>query len=169
MAHAPGDGTAHQRKFTRTIRLDQRGSNVATFYTSSKFTKYFAFCTECGDEGSDPPVALVANEVSDDDEGSTTKHSRPPRGHRLESSRQAIAEEVEQQWPGDQTSPTTFEFDKQVPSRAIIEDEVDHEENRNVRTDVMTEFAHVHQQLGHLPPAKIQKMASEGILPRRLA
>lgn len=142
---------------------------MATFYTSSKFTKYFAFCTECGDEGSDPPVALVANEVSDDDERSTSKHSRSPRGHRLESSRQAIAEEVEQQWPGDQTSPTTFEFDKQVPSRAIIEDEVDHEENRNVRTDVMTEFAHVHQQLGHLPPAKIQKMASEGILPRRLA
>ena len=109
-------------------------------------------------------MAIKANTISDDED--ETFSAAPTTS---EVSRQAIATEVEQLWPKGNTSPATFDFESQEPSTAIIEEDIIYEENRNVRNDVMTEFAQLHQRLGHLPPAKIQKMATEGLLPRRLA
>ena len=156
-----------QRKFTRTIAIDRESSNVATFYTASKYAKYIGFCAEC--EGADHPelFAMNVHAVSDDeDEGAS---NIPVAEVVARASREAIATEVNEDWPGGQTSPQTFDFDARQPSTAIVEEEEVDTDNRNERGDAMTEFAHVHQQLGHLPPAKIQRMAMEGFLPKRLA
>ena len=177
----------HQRQFTRTLALDSRGSNVATFYTAPSYNKFQAFCAECdgtsgnereermtktGQKKSKRPsetiVSFVASTVSDDeDEDSKPKSTENPS--ELEAANRTTERELRDNWPDGHTSPASFEFDQQAPTTAVVEVDTGDGENRNVKNDVLTEFTHVHQRLGHLPPAKIQRMAAAGFLPRRLA
>jgi hypothetical protein len=160
----------NQRQFTRTLALDRNSSNVATLYTASSYNMYSMFCTEC--DGDDPTgiVALDANTISDDESDDGLRH--PSRELDLTAAKQVINQEVEQSWPGGHTSTPEFDFDldqQQPTATSVIEMDLVEEQNRKVKKDVVTEFAHLHQRLGHLPPAKIRRMAAAGFLPRRLA
>ena len=163
-----------QRKFTRTIAIDGSTSNIATLYTAPSYKHFEAYCARVPNDNT--IIALDAHAISDDEDGETSREQRrerraltPRSCARFEKREPPENDHPDKGWVDSRPSPTSFEFDNHAPTTAVIEMDAVEEPNRNVRNDVVTEFAHIHQRLGHLPPTKIQAMATAGILPRRLA
>ena len=142
-----------QRKFRRTLKLDQHGSNVATIYTAPGFTKYAAYEAKL-----DPNHVYVmeSNVVSDDEES------------------QDGDEDPSQAWTPEQvatpesTSPTPVQetFNLGGPSDAEVPEVIPDEEDKFPSGELAGEFLHYHHRFGHCSPAKVKSMASQGLIPK---
>ena len=145
-----------QRKFKRTMKLDRRGSNVATIRTAPGYNKYQAFCAQVGAQGDEEsdllayeaPMVSDEENSEDEDENSTggDEEAMQPQRER------PLVTDFNLQGLEDATAP------------AIIEDEED-----SMPQDATADFLRWHHRLGHISPRKIRLLAHKGILPRQLA
>jgi len=127
--------------------------NVATFYLAPGFTKYQAFCTEIGNDlGTESePIAQPVNIIEDDE----TEDDVIPE----------LVKPMTDRW--SDPIPTDFEFtpshhDANQPNVVL-----DEEENQPMSD--MAKLLKIHHQFNHLPFQKLQKMAEQGTIPKKLA
>ena len=144
----------NQEQYVRTVRLDKKGTNVATIRTSPGYRKYKAFQAEVGDD--QQLYCYDANVISDDEEGEESRNV--PKQN-----------EAQDEWTL-RKDPLTTDFmpsdDSQLePSPVHI---VEDEEDSRYR-DASSEFLQWHHRLGHISPKKIREMARQGRLPSKLA
>jgi len=143
-----------RRTYTKTIPLDPN-TNVATFDLAPSFTKYEAFCAEAGiDDNQDvrEPLAFDTNMVRGDGD---SDDDNDPAVENTPSETLAAPHEFDLNMTGtpDTQSPVHIEDD---------EEDCQH-------TNIASEFLRYHLRFGHCSPRKIQAMAKQGLLPRRLA
>ena len=133
---------------TKTVPMDDR-TNVATFKSAPGFTKFHAFCAECGEDEktSHDPITLPFV-VSEDDQSVTSTEGKTPH-------------------PPDtgEATLTTFDLDG-PPGNDAPKISMDEEERQP--DNISAEFLKVHQRMGHISPRRIRRMARVGTLPKRL-
>jgi Reverse transcriptase (RNA-dependent DNA polymerase) len=130
----------NQRKFTKTIKLDKTGTNVATMWTAPDYTKYHAFVAAVGCEDDDNLLCYDATEAKeevsvepkDDSVADATLFQHPILD--------GIGGPMETMEPDTTGGPN-------------------HE----------AELLHWHQRLSHISMKRLQMMARIGQLPSRLA
>ena len=151
-----------------------RSTNVSTFHLAPGYTKYHAFCAEADlddeDDYNDPMchvAEITDDEDSDDDDRSITDDQEPPvlQPQRLVNQ---SPQRHNRQLP---STPMTFDLD--LNERLLQEESEpttiqDDEEDRQP-SNVAAEFLKYHIKFGHCSPKKIQVMARQGLLPKRLA
>ena len=149
-------------KFTKIIPLDP-AANVATFDSAPGFSKFYAFCTQVGEANDDVPVAFPMV-VSDHDE-STSTDSEGGNQSQIQN-HQELPSQSKVTKPDNASRITSFDIEGPRGSEApqVILDE---EERQTENT--AAEFLRIHQQLGHISPKRIQRLARLGMLPKRLA
>jgi hypothetical protein len=148
-----------------------RRDNVATFPMSPGYKQFAAFCCEAGmDDDSIEPVAMPSGIISEDEESDHVEVDleEPPS--------------VEHHWQPPsvddlQQTPLNTDFNLNGPSTTDSEggtatantpNVIIDEENRQPGNE-MAQLLMAHHQYGHTPMRKLQIMAAQGILPKRLA
>jgi hypothetical protein len=153
-----------QRKFRRTIKLDKRGSNVATIRTAPSYDKYHAYCAEIHDtipDNDDDPVTYESNIVSDDENDSDSEDTD-------EDFYDTVTDEQEMNaLPRDTPMQTSFEIPTSNPVTEPTTIEVD--EDELPPENVAAQMLRLHNRLGHLSMQTIQRMAKMKLLPTKFA
>ena len=180
--------TLGEENYELTLPLNKRGSNVGTLYSHPGYNKYDLFCQSAAITIADDkdPIALPAHLISDD-EDIQQNNIEPQRGpspitipknplftqpEKRERTQNAISEHTPDETPRElhlspeQTGMTTHKLP------AVIEDDdtsilVD-EEDRQASTPE-AELLIAHYRFQHISFSKLQEMARQGILPRKLA
>lgn len=174
------------QKCQRTIPLGRR-DNVSTFRLADGFTKFEAFCTEIQqDIGSDDdPAAMPAGVVSDDESSISSAESSYP-GTPSTDDTQRGRTTIGLEDPAQQTNPRTSHSEGGIPhseggTESTIPTEinfeadpqgphiVEEEEEDKIPDNHVAELLRYHQRFDHLPMAKLQEMARQNVIPRRLA
>ena len=173
-------------KYKIRIPLGKK-DNVATFTMASGFEKLRAFCCEAElDESTRDVIAMPSGFVSDDEDDdevekgdddlrtSAWKHSNEtnptPTTHTLDGppstpSKGETSKAATDKPPQTGEQPTTTDMElPRTPNVNIILDE----EDRQPAND-LAELLAIHHQFGHISMRKLQEMAKQGILPRRLS
>ena len=153
-----------------------RKDNVATFPMSPGYKQFAAFCCEAGmDVDSDEPMALPASIISDDEDfanADAVPEPPPTVAHHWTPSPAAPTRD-----DGINQIPLPTEFNLNGPSITDSEGErmpattpnvIIDEENRQPGNE-MAQLLMAHHQFGHVSMRKLQTMAAQGILPKRLA
>ena len=176
--------TWHDGKSQRTIPLGKR-DNVATFTLAPGYSNFEAFCCEADlTEPMSDPIALPSGIISDDDYAANS------------SDMDAANEPIQPiPWQKTWTAPatptaqpdsvpdmaTTVDFSLNGPITSASEGgrtatEGEPTSQINVITDKedrqpsdLAELLMLHHQYGHISMRKLQEMAKQGILPKRLA
>lgn len=148
----------NQRKFKRTLPLDVRGSNVGELTTAPRYSKFHAFCTEVGQEdyANDDlgPIMANANVIDDDSDGD-------------DGAIDTDDEHAEDYFPSaDVPIQTDFPIDGRNASN-LPRVEPD-EEDTMPQTD-SADLLRYHHRTGHVSMVKLQEMARQGMIPKRLA
>ena len=180
--------TLGEENYELTLPLNKRGSNVGTLYSHPGYNKYDLFCQSAAITIADDkdPIVLPAHLISDD-EDIQQDNIEPQRGpspitipknplltrpKERERTQSAISEHTPDETPRElhlspeQTGMTTHKLP------AVIEDDdtsilVD-EEDRQASTPE-AELLIAHYRFQHISFSKLQEMARQGILPRKLA
>ena len=154
-----------------------RKDNVATFSLAPGYKQFEAFCCEADmvDPNQDP-VALPSGIISDDDEdddhdvvkAAAPSHwshlwERPVDANITKESPPAASTTVDFNLNGPTTKASEGGISDEPAPNVIID-----EEDRQPKND-MAELLMLHHQYGHISMRKIQEMAKQGILPKRLA
>ena len=172
--------TQGEENFELTLPLNKRGSNVGTLYSHHGYNKYDLFCQAAAISIADDrdPIGLPAHLISDDEEkqqGHIEPQIGPPpvtRPKQKKMIHRAVTEPTPEETPHElhlspgQTGMTT----KNLP--AIIEDEdssiiVDEEDRQETTPEA--ELLMAHHRFQHISFSKLQEMALQGILPKKLA
>ena len=163
-----------------TLPLNKRGSNVGTLYSHPGYNKYDLFCqaAEIKLEDDEDPIALPAHLISDDEENEerNTDHRPGPPPIAIPTTRKKGYKDTSEQTPED--NPRELHLspgDNGITTKnfpAIIEEDdtsiiIDEEDRQKSTLEAELLMAHHHFQ--HISFSKLQKMARQGILPRRLA
>jgi GAG-pre-integrase domain len=148
-AGTPPEATFHDKVIlrwgnsTKTIRLDPT-TNVASFPLAPAYHRYHDFCTTANikDNHEDSPVCLpvLATQV----------------------------DEFEPETSGPAPRPATFDLDGPMED-ALDPPVVMEDEEEKQRDNISAEFLRYHHRFGHASPARLQRMAKLGIIPKRLA
>ena len=150
------------RKFCRTVPLDKESNNVATFRLSPGYQHFAAYCAETGmdpDEYDNNPITVdeVVHETNNEP-------IRFPEGV-------AQPEGDDETWPANEDKCEPREFDLNGPD---VDDDVDlpkiipDEEDRLPET-LSAELLRLHYDFGHVSFKRLQEMAKQGIIPKKLA
>lgn len=154
----------NNKQNTKTVPLDVTGNNVATFNLAAGYDNFHAYCAEAGlddvkAQDADPLTNddLMAEDVvvSDDDDDTTVA---------------AVPDSDEEDWPEGTDQPRQFDLDRPTTTEEhqaapnVIKDEED-----RVKETPTAKLLSAHHDFGHVPFPKLQEMAKQGILPRRLA
>ena len=142
-------------------------TNVADLQLATGYSQFHAFCAEAEVKDLTGTQELLCEpaQVSDEEEPMERGEDRSnPWWDHNEKQQEDI---IDGDGWTDKQLPMTVEFDEpqtqqQLPS--VIEDE---EDTQPVNT--AAEFLKYHHKFGHCSPRRIQQMARDGILPRRLA
>jgi hypothetical protein len=156
--------------YTKRIKLGT--DNVATFPMAPGFKQFAIFCQEAGiDSTSDEatiamPTGIISD--SDDDEEQYTTTTRKQRVNPWASTKSTT-----RGTPKEFGNPVdTFSVNGPAASTTHLPESlpniVPDEESRQPVSD-MSQLLTLHHQYGHIPMRKLQEMAKQGILPRRLA
>jgi hypothetical protein len=173
-------------KHKMRIPLGKR-DNVATFSMASGFDKFRAFCCEAElDETTRNVIAMPTGFVSDDEDDDDIEASDEARRNAAwqrprESSTKPVLHDLdgpsstpskgetskastEKQPPTkEQPKPTDMDLPRTTNVNIILD-----EEDRQPAND-LAELLAIHHQFGHISMRKLQEMAKQGILPRRLS
>ena len=180
--------TLGEENYELTLPLNKRGSNVGTLYSHPGYNKYDLFCQSADITIADDkdPIVLPAHIISDE-EDIQQDNIEPQRGpspitipknplftwpKKRERTHNAISEHTPDETPRElhlspeQTGMTTHKLP------AVIEDDdtsilID-EEDRQASTPE-AELLIAHYRFQHISFSKLQEMARQGILPRKLA
>ena len=152
----------------RTIPIDVKGNNVATFYLATGYQRFHDCClmTNIEQYETDPltqmevDASLISdNEESDQDVQELTDVDTDTDGMIYEESKDAVQDPTPRSF--DLNGPTTSDLEH-LPN--IITDEEDH------LTETPTaELLHRHYDMGHISFAKLQQMAKQRVLPHHLS
>jgi Reverse transcriptase (RNA-dependent DNA polymerase) len=156
-------------KHKLVVPLGER-DNVATLQLSPGYEKYMAFCAQAeiqDNHDEDPIIAMDSTLVSDDedDDESDDEITNPAVPRREREKEQSGHDETES--PESQLNTTEFDLngpteeDEQCEEVNLIEEDVQ-------PTNMAAEILQIHHRMGHAPFAKLQEMAKQGALPRRL-
>jgi hypothetical protein len=168
------------------IPLGKR-DNVATFSMASGFDKFRAFCCEAElDETTRNVIAMPTGFVSDDEdddelEASDEAHRNKAWRSQSDSGPKPMLHDLDgpsstpskgetpkastKKQPPTKEQPKTTDMDlPRTTNVNIIQDE----EDRQPAND-LAELLAIHHQFGHISMRKLQEMAKQGILPRRLS
>ena len=143
---------------TKTVQLNDK-TNVASFNSSPGYTKFQAFCAECGEEVEDNPVTFPTM-VSDDEESvhSDQEEREDPRASKCTNSMSSESSE----------SPRHVDFNLESPADRDTPTVIKDEEERQ-KDNVAAELLKIYQRIGHISPRRIQQMTKVGTLQRKLA
>ena len=172
--------TDGDENYELTLPLNKRGSNVGTLYSHPGYNKYDLFCQAADitiTEDNDP-IALLANLISDD-EDNEERNTEPQIGPppitipKTRHWNQGISSE---QTPEDNPRELHLSPEQKgittADLPAVIEDDdtsiiIDEEDQQKSTLEV--ELLMAHHRFQHISFSKLQEMARQGILPRRLA
>jgi hypothetical protein len=127
------------------------------------------------DEPSVLPSGVVSDKTDDLDDG---EYSDQPSTDRLSpdedlggriigpSTGQAVKHSTDQNPEPTQIEPTTTEFD--LDGKSGSQDIIEEEEDKNPDNHV-AKLLRLHDRFDHFPIPKLQQMAKQGVLPKRLA
>jgi Reverse transcriptase (RNA-dependent DNA polymerase) len=157
----------------RTISLGKK-DNVATFSLAPGYSNYEAFCCEAEilDPLSDPIEAFPAGLISDDEEpdtpriipAPTTYWPRTPTVKTSDASEsKSSATQIEFNLDGPTTPTSEGEGTTPTSTINVITDEEDRQPSD------LADLLMLHHQFGHISMRKLQEMAQQNIIPRRLA
>ena len=170
-----GDG-----KHKRTIPLG-RDNNVATFSLAPGYSNFEAFCIEADLlDSTQDPIPLPSGIISDDEE--STADIRSADEADMETANEAHSNDTSPPPMDDdplKTTATLIEFNLDGPTTStseggktaaastsganVIIDEEDRQPSH------LAELLRMHHQHGHISMHKIQEMARQGAIPKRLA
>jgi transposase InsO family protein len=141
-----------QRKYALTIPLG-RNDNVATFNMSPGYTQYSAFCATAGfDDTTDLENPIIASPaLPDSSDQEKVLHSDPGSVEPEELYCQPIGTDFDLNGPSATTT-------------AVIQDEEDRQP-----TTLVAELIRYHHRFNHISFPRLQEMAKQGVIPRRLA
>ena len=163
-----------QGLFKRTIPLKQRGSNVGEFTTAPGYTKYEAFCKKAGttiqQEDNKPLLVNNANLIEDDDESvmersPSTMDQDEGDDWSIDENHKNLDDEQNEHYFPTRDVPMTTEF-LIDPSDTV---HVIPNEEEVLPESPTLELLRTHHRMGHLSMVKIQSLARQGGLPKRLA
>ena len=162
-----------QRKYTLTVPLDPESTNTGTIFSAPGFESFHASCTEI-DEPIDGKkeknaVAEPAQVICYD--GNLVSDSEDEEQDDQDGDSESIVSDdpVDNQPDTlERKTPLVTDFDLNGPKNGkeppvVVEDEEDKIENPS------SELLMWHHRFGHISMAKLQIMAEQGILPKRLA
>jgi len=174
-----------QRQYTRTVPLDQYGTNTGTIHTAPGYDRFANFCEQCGQAAEDQynPLSCEVEEVGDEEnemeffDNYDFEGEDKALGMSDDQGNPDLMEPEDEEVPFEdpidipaplRDKPLVTNFDLQPESKqetvpVVTDDEEEHFDN------VKAEFLRWHHRLGHLSPERIQKIAEIGLLPRRLA
>jgi len=161
--------------------------NVATFYLAPGYRKFDLFCKECKvdyDRSQEEPIyCLPAGIVSDDEDDDDDDDVRPPRDNAIKNTHGSFwktltmahkSRKSNKSTSNHNTTPpptartTSFDLDGKTidggPTPVVID-----EEEEKQATTAAQELLRYHHRFGHVSFAKLQNMARQNIIPRRLA
>ena len=149
---------------TKSIKLGN--DNVATFPMAPGFKQFAIFCHEAGiDSTSDDTVAMPAGIISDSDDDEEDGLSRSTQMQQTNPWVPSTTTEKRTSGLFNINGPESTKVTQlPEPLPNIVPDE----ESRQPITD-MSQLLTLHHQYAHIPMRKLQEMAKQGILPRRLA
>jgi hypothetical protein len=150
----------NQRRFTKTVKLDLGGANIATMHTAPSYKAFHSFCTRCEVEvDEDNPIVGYTTHLIPDNKDEDSEHVQAPEA--------PDAEEQGVDWSQPPKIPVLFDLEttEGADAPAIIKDE----EDTAVRDNPAAEFLRWHHKLNHMSAAKMQAMARQGLLPKKLA
>jgi hypothetical protein len=158
----------------RTITLG-RTNNAATISLAPGYRSYHAFCCEADleDPHENDPIALPAGIISDHEPDDDVRKAESPSN----SSSRWIAEDGDDDTPIP-TTPTTIDFDLNGPPQTASEGEgtasvtsttnvIINEED--MQPSDLAEILTLHHQHAHISMRKLQEMAKQGVIPKRLS
>jgi hypothetical protein len=148
-------------------------NNVATFYLAPGIQRYMGFCAEAdinlATEDTDPIIA-DSTLVSDDEED-TNRDTGVPSATRDWNRDWRPAPSSTHDSGSEAAQPTSTSFDLDGPpseGETTKPQVIDDEEDRQP-TNIAAELLRYHQRLGHISFKKLQEMAKQGTIPKRLA
>lgn len=165
-----GDGK--RKKFARTVELDVKGANLATFDLAPSYSSFAAFCSEIGitkENGGDtmydaqPIVCEPVEVVTDDEDEPMTPQSRNLDKDHGDTGKFST-EQAESQREFNLAGPNSEEERAQAP--VVIVDEEDRVSDKITNTSNLLLY---HYRYQHMSFPKLQLMAKQGVLPRNLA
>ena len=172
--------TQGEEDYELTLPLNKRGSNVGTLYSHPGYNKYDIFCQAAAISIADDrdPIALPAHLISDDEDdqhGSLEPQIGPPPvtlPKQTKMVHRAMTDQTPEETPRElHLSPGKMGMTtKNLP--ALIEDEdssviVDEEDRQETTPEA--ELLLAHHRFQHISFSKLQEMARQGILPKKLA
>ena len=172
--------THGEENYELTLPLNKRGSNVGTLYSHSGYNKYDLFCQAAAITTADDkdPIAFPAIHISENEdmeERNTEPQIGPPPitiPKIGQWNQRAITEQTPEETPHElHLSPEQKAMaTKNLP--AVIEDDdtsvIIDEEDRQKSTPE-AELLMAHHRFQHISFSKLQGMACQGILPKKLA
>jgi hypothetical protein len=163
-----------KRQHTKVVPLDKKGANLATMWLAPGYSDFTAFCTEIGiQEGvsndilydMSPLTVKEAVQVSDDEESDNEGDDFDELDDVGAEGSDENGELPTKQREFSLGGPSTEEQKGRAP--VVIVDEEDRESQGELTPT--TELLLWHYKYSHIGFAKLQEMAKQGILPRRLA
>ena len=145
-----------QQKYQRTIPLDPANTNAATIRTAPGFSRFNAFCSTIGDITSSEVYMTYESQMVSDDEDEGQEEDQ------VESD-----SEDSEDLPFQREHPLHTDFNLEGPKGARMPTVVEDEEDTRPQ-DASAEFLRWHHRLGRISPRKIQAMAKQGLLPKKL-
>ena len=152
----------------RTIPIDVKGNNVATFYMATGYQRFHDYCltTKIEQNESDPltQMEVDASLISDDEELDQDEHEPTDIDPDIDTMTYEESEHTDKD-----PAPQSFDLDgpmtmdlEHVPN--IIADEED-----CITETPTAELLRCHYDLGHISFAKLQQMAKQRVLPHHLS
>ena len=155
--------------YTKRIKLGS--DNVATFPMAPGFKQFAIFCQEAGiDAMSDDTIAMPAGIISDSEEDE--EEEELSRNTRMQRPNPWVPSKTKEKTANEPES-TTFDINGSESTKTTqlpeaLPNIIPDEESRQPINE-MSQLLTLHHQYGHIPMRKLQEMAKQGILPRRLA
>ena len=159
-----------------TIALGRR-DNVATFTLAPGFHNFEAFCCEAGREDHQRnPISLPAGIISDDeDEGNEGEDVGSPTDSASHEWFENPEDPATPSAPSDKPTPVDFRLNGPSTKASEGEGTASITSTPNVIVDEedrqpgdLSQLLQIHHQYGHISMRKLQEMARQGIIPKRL-
>jgi len=176
----------NDRKNKLTVKMGAN-DNVATFYLAPGYKQFGLFCQKCEidyDKSQEEPLTTMPAGIVSDDEGdlddddddvtTSEKISPPaPASPANGSFWSYLTRPLPRATPAPPTTHaharnTTFDLDGATTNGAPTPVVIDEEEEKQATTAAQ-ELLRYHHRFGHISFAKLQNMAKQNIIPRRLA
>ena len=155
-------------QFRKSIALDYDGHNVGVIHDSPGYELYATYCTELGEHGpsEENPIALPANIIEPDDAGDITRYREAATEDENDEPQPPSDDKFTEELFPVRDAPLQTDFGPTDTAPEGAPTVISDEEERDPRED-MAELLKMHHRLGHMPFAKIRRLAELGVIPAK--